>query len=291
MRVLNLSDNSLTARGSKSIAAVLPFLPNLEILQIDDCLIRSAGADYLSSVLDDNACVPKLQELHLSGNEISRDAAVRLVLSLSTKRHLRYLNLNTNELGSKGIDDVIQAMASIGILHTVFRNGMLKNDQGNITKDVALEAFDDDQGSESEESEDPDEAEGYESRSDDYSDLADADITKLKVTNQSSSAFSFTATLEMLKQTQELSKTSNGPRNESKRNTDSLFSDVPTQGSYTNLFAPPKLTYPSSTSVIPKNDECEITTALVDCLSSESGTLIAFVRLASKLFIDVALNF
>lgn len=51
LRVLNLNDNTFTWRGSKAMAAVLPLLQHLTLINFGDCLVRTKGAQYLAQAL------------------------------------------------------------------------------------------------------------------------------------------------------------------------------------------------------------------------------------------------
>jgi len=130
---LNLEDNTLTAQGADAIAKVkhvpgfglflknvffvleiLPKIPKLEVLNLNDCLLRSQGALILARALKRNC--PNLrvgywiyltvqcmfqyeyerivcQEVLLCGNEINGMAAFEIGKALVTKKHLDLLDL------------------------------------------------------------------------------------------------------------------------------------------------------------------------------------------------------
>lgn len=53
LRVLNLNDNTLTARGAAAISKSLLFLPGLRSLNFGDCLLKTKGAQFIAEALTD----------------------------------------------------------------------------------------------------------------------------------------------------------------------------------------------------------------------------------------------
>ncbi|CAH8826993.1 unnamed protein product [Trichobilharzia szidati] len=166
LRVLNLSDNSLTPRGGEAVARALSSLVNLEELYLSDCILRSAGAKSLASVFEDPDTTPNLRVLNLAGNEIKASAGINLVLSLGNKSRLESLDLNANEFGRSGVRSIIQTLDSVGLLHTL----PVPNDNdesreagdGEVGDEAYLWAFDEDQGSDGEDEDDGDDDEDNE---------------------------------------------------------------------------------------------------------------------------------
>ncbi|CAH8458175.1 unnamed protein product [Heterobilharzia americana] len=144
LRVLNLSDNSLTPRGGEAVARALPSLVNLQELYLSDCILRSGGAKALASVFEDSKTTPSLKILNLAGNEIRLSAGINLVLSLGNKLHLELLDLNANEFGPSGIRSIIQTLDSVK------ENSV----DETIGDELYLLAFDEDQGSDGEDEDD-----------------------------------------------------------------------------------------------------------------------------------------
>ncbi|OON14824.1 leucine Rich repeat-containing domain protein [Opisthorchis viverrini] len=147
LRLLNLSDNTLTAEGGKIIAKALRSLDKLEELHLGDCILRSSGAQALASVLDDPKVAPDLRVLNLSGNEITRQAGVSLVLSLGSKSNLESLDLNANEFGKSGIQAIIRSLESIDLLHTLSKAQGGTPEKERVGDEAYVAAFDEDQGS------------------------------------------------------------------------------------------------------------------------------------------------
>ncbi|VDN10796.1 unnamed protein product [Dibothriocephalus latus] len=161
LRVLNLSDNTLTADGGTELARSLVYLSNLEELILDDCLIRGRGCRSLANELERENVVPNLTCLRLYGNEITRDAGVHLALCLAGKKKLKHLNLNANEFGSEGIDMVIRTLESIDLIEALEIPPADRSIDDSVSDDVdpRYRAFDEDQGSDNEEEDDYEEGE------------------------------------------------------------------------------------------------------------------------------------
>lgn len=53
LRILNLNDNTLTARGAAAIAKALLYLPGLRSLNFGDCLLKTKGAQFIAEALSD----------------------------------------------------------------------------------------------------------------------------------------------------------------------------------------------------------------------------------------------
>uniref|UniRef100_A0A183A5Z9 Ran gtpase-activating protein n=1 Tax=Echinostoma caproni TaxID=27848 RepID=A0A183A5Z9_9TREM len=182
LRVLNLSDNSLTQKGGKAIAKALSSLENLEELHLSDCILRPSGVTAIARALEDPDTLPNIRVLNLTGNEITRSTGISLILSLGSKSRLEFLDLNANEFGKSGIRAIIRTLASVGLLHVLPVNqadtssepvGDVDGEQGTSR---FASAFDEDQGSGDEEEEDaePEDEEDQEHDEDAYGD-GDAD--------------------------------------------------------------------------------------------------------------------
>ncbi|CAH8468974.1 unnamed protein product [Schistosoma turkestanicum] len=175
LRVLNLSDNSLTPRGGEAIARALPSLINLEELYLSDCILRSSGVKSLASAFEDPDTTPNLRVLNLTGNEIKLSAGINLILSLGNKSNLELLDLNANEFGPSGVRSIIQTLGSVGLLHTIpIPNNEEDSPNKSISDESYLCAFDEDQGSDQED-EDDETNEGGEENADDDADDDDDD--------------------------------------------------------------------------------------------------------------------
>ncbi|KAK3795101.1 hypothetical protein RRG08_028303 [Elysia crispata] len=127
---LNLNDNTFTAKGAQAIAKALPKLSKLQVINFGDCLIRTEGAQAIAGVLKNG--LTSLQELFLSGNEITKEGAMDIVESLENTQSLKTLDLNANSLGEDGCEDVKVMMESIGLQDAL---GSLSDDEGSEEED------------------------------------------------------------------------------------------------------------------------------------------------------------
>ena len=98
MRLINLNDNILTQKGAMAIADAVEVLPNLETLDLGDCLVRSEGLRKLTMSL--KQC-PKIKHLNFAFGEVRLEAALDLVNVLSLDK-IKSLDLNGNKFGDEG---------------------------------------------------------------------------------------------------------------------------------------------------------------------------------------------
>ncbi|CAG5121351.1 unnamed protein product [Candidula unifasciata] len=141
LKHLNLNDNTFTAKGAEAIARALPKLEKLEVINFGDCLIRTEGAKAIAKAIKNNH--PHLQELILSGNEITKEGAINIVESLENKKNLRKLDLNANNFGDDGCEDIKALVEGLG-------NGDVL---GSLSDDEGCGDDDEEEGSEDENSE------------------------------------------------------------------------------------------------------------------------------------------
>ena len=101
LRVLDLQDNTLTATASAMLAETLPLWKDvLEELNLNDCLLKRAGADAVLAVFVDTA-FPKLHTLKLEFNEIVQSTVEEKLLVAIEAKHLpalKTLQINGNVL-------------------------------------------------------------------------------------------------------------------------------------------------------------------------------------------------
>ncbi|CAL1543294.1 unnamed protein product [Lymnaea stagnalis] len=147
LKHLNLNDNTFTAKGAEAIAKALPRLEDLEVINFGDCLIRTEGAKAVANVLRNSHT--NLKELILSGNEISKSGAIEIVESLEEKKSLQKLDLDANNFGEEGCEDIKSLIESIGLQEAL---GSLSGDEGSED-----EEGEDDEEEDEEEPEDDDE--------------------------------------------------------------------------------------------------------------------------------------
>ena len=66
IQVVDLSDNTFTEVGSKSMADVLPNLQKLRVINFGDCLVRPEGGQAIADAIKDSH-----QQLEVRGLDVS----------------------------------------------------------------------------------------------------------------------------------------------------------------------------------------------------------------------------
>ncbi|OWF37292.1 ran GTPase-activating protein 1-like isoform X2 [Mizuhopecten yessoensis] len=130
LKRLNLNDNTFTVAGAKSIAKVLPHVQKLEVLNFGDCLVRTDGAKVLASAIADSHT--SLREVNFSGNEISKPGATAIADAMENKVNLELLDLDSNQLGEDGVEEVKGTMEAINKSDKL---GSLSGDEGTDDED------------------------------------------------------------------------------------------------------------------------------------------------------------
>ena len=144
LKHLNLNDNTFTVQGAEAMAKALPKLTQLEVINFGDCLVRTDGAKAIVKVIGSG-----VKELILSGNEISKLGGLEVVQSLAGKTSLVKIDLNANNLGDEGCEEVKAAMQAIGLEDAL---ASLSDDEGSDNEDDDCD-FREDEEPEEEESE------------------------------------------------------------------------------------------------------------------------------------------
>jgi len=158
MQHVNLNDNTFTAIGAKAMAEkALPHLQNLEVMNFGDCLVRTEGANAIAEALD-SYDFPKLKEIILSFNEIKKEGALNLASKASKLPGLSKLDLNGNQIGEDGVDEI--------------RGCVEERLLGSFSDDEGSDDEDDEQEEEEEEEEDE---ESEDSTAQDESRVSEAD--------------------------------------------------------------------------------------------------------------------
>lgn len=114
LKILNINDNTCTLSGAQALAKCIPHLRNLETLNVGDCLLKDSGASVLAPALAVD--MPALKEVIMSFNEIRTEGAVAVAASMKNKTGLTSINLDGNQLGDAGVEDVTEKMSEIGKL-------------------------------------------------------------------------------------------------------------------------------------------------------------------------------
>lgn len=124
LQIINLNDNTVTEKGALAISKVMPQLQNLKEINLGDCLLKTKGAILLADCLKDSHV--KLQQIILSHNEIRIEGGIKLIKAMSNKSVLQTVNLNGNQFGEKGQNDLKNELKSVGKLNTL---GSLSEDE------------------------------------------------------------------------------------------------------------------------------------------------------------------
>ncbi|KAI8975533.1 hypothetical protein BDF20DRAFT_906794 [Mycotypha africana] len=140
LRHLDLQDNTFTIKGSKALAGALSSWPQLETLNVSDCLLGKKGGVHVFNSLEKGRN-RKIKELLMQYNEIQADGVQ--ILASAIKEHLtelEKLELNGNRFSED--DEVLD---------------VLKEALGKWGHEEALDELDDMEEIDSEEEDEEDE--------------------------------------------------------------------------------------------------------------------------------------
>ena len=76
----------------------------LQIINFGDCLVRTEGARKIAASLQTSN--PNLKELNLSFGEIRLSGGLKVCECMQSKENLKLLDLNGNQFGEDGCDDI-----------------------------------------------------------------------------------------------------------------------------------------------------------------------------------------
>ncbi|XP_069131445.1 ran GTPase-activating protein 1-like [Argopecten irradians] len=130
LKKLNLNDNTFTVTGAKSMAKVLHHIQKLEELNFGDCLVRTEGAKVLASAISQGHT--SLKDVIFSGNEINKAGATAIADAMENKADLEMLDLDSNQLGEDGVEEVKGTMEAINKADAL---GSLSGDEGTDDED------------------------------------------------------------------------------------------------------------------------------------------------------------
>ncbi|KAM8814437.1 ribonuclease inhibitor isoform 1-T2 [Rhynchonycteris naso] len=106
---LCLQNCSLTGAGCRTLPSVLRALPSLHTLDLSYNALGDAGLRLLCEGLLDPQC--HLESLQLDYNSLTTASCEPLAAALRTKRELKELVLNNNDLGEAGVRTLCQGLA------------------------------------------------------------------------------------------------------------------------------------------------------------------------------------
>jgi len=153
LRHINLNDNTFTNKGAIAMAEAIKHIDSLEIINFGDCLVRTEGARKIAASLQTSN--PNLKELNLSFGEIRLPGGLKVCECMQSKENLKLLDLNGNQFGEDGCDDIQKLAENL-------KHGL----------DVLVELEDDEGDSDDE---DDSEEEDVESDNDEFEDKLTAD--------------------------------------------------------------------------------------------------------------------
>lgn len=97
LQILDLQDNTFTAKPSAVLAETLDQWPKLKELNLNDCLLKASGSLLLAEALSKGEPKPLLETLRLQYNELEEDALKILAEAVIAKLpNLKVLELNGN---------------------------------------------------------------------------------------------------------------------------------------------------------------------------------------------------
>ncbi|XP_026293877.1 ran GTPase-activating protein 1 [Frankliniella occidentalis] len=170
LRLLNLNDNTLTAKGAAAISKALLYLPGLRSLNFGDCLLKTKGAQFIAEALTEKHT--QLEEVYLSCNEIGLLGGLAIVTALANKKKLMKVDLDGNQFGDDGCEQIQTVLLSAGHQEGVLS---LEDDEG---------VDDEEDADDNEEEDDEDENDGEEEEDEENDDSNDTVEVPLNLPNE-----------------------------------------------------------------------------------------------------------
>jgi len=113
------------------MAAALKKLNNLEVLNLGDCLLKSAGAQHIARALKGRH--PNLRELVLDSNEIRMAGGLEVVTAVADKDNLELLSLDGNWFGEAGEKSLQKRLKEVNRLEVL--GSMEDNEEADEDED------------------------------------------------------------------------------------------------------------------------------------------------------------
>merc|ERR1719481_2436646 len=148
LKVLDLSDITITGKGAKSLALAIASLKNLEYLNLGDCLLQTEGAKLIAEGLHRSGS-EKLKELYIDSNEINSIGGLDLVNAIKDCNSLEYLTIDGNNFGEKGCKTIMELLESCNKKHIVGEiiedcGSEYESDEQSFSEETRLELNDKD---------------------------------------------------------------------------------------------------------------------------------------------------
>lgn len=105
---IDLSDNTFKAEGGVAIAAALKQQQNLVEVNFRDASLEDEGLIAIAAAISQGTAA--LQKLDVSGNDLTADSMPSLARALRKCSQLRVLQVEENEIGSKGAKSLAKAI-------------------------------------------------------------------------------------------------------------------------------------------------------------------------------------
>lgn len=112
---VDLSDNTFKAEGGVAIAAALKQQKNLVEVNLRDASIEDAGMTAIAKALSGSAAV-SITSLDVSGNDLTADSMRVLAQAVRKFSNLHVLQVEENEIGSRGAKALAKAIKSHALL-------------------------------------------------------------------------------------------------------------------------------------------------------------------------------
>ncbi|KAI9908173.1 hypothetical protein PsorP6_004423 [Peronosclerospora sorghi] len=107
---LDLSDNTFKTQGAKAIALAVKTMPNLMEINFRDAALEDDGVVAIADALREGGAAKILTALDISGNDLTAKSMSVLGRMLHVSDALRVLQVEENEIGSKGAKAIAKAL-------------------------------------------------------------------------------------------------------------------------------------------------------------------------------------
>ena len=120
LREIQVAQNGVTADGTCALLKAMKLNPNLEVLNVSDCVVNLVGSKVLAQMIP---CCPKLKQLACSDCKIGVRGGKVIADALPNAMELQVLDLSNNEMGDPSLDLFIKALANKNLRAVDLMNG------------------------------------------------------------------------------------------------------------------------------------------------------------------------